>query len=128
MADYNRRSKMLPDLAAERDAKRQDLHDAMERSKPVKAKRSRISKTRQRNSSSSFSASRTSTAATRRTPPWSERRRAGREIETKLTEVGTLTRKDQDRARRVQELRKEIADRTAQLATSQRSRHCRDRT
>nr|WJN25112.1 structural maintenance of chromosome protein [Pseudozyma thailandica] len=39
----------------------------------------------------------------------------GTEIEAKLQEVGALAKKDKDRTRRVQELRKEIAERSAEL-------------
>nr|WJN25111.1 structural maintenance of chromosome protein [Pseudozyma pruni] len=116
MADYNRTKQNVTDLAAERDAKRQDLHDAMERSKPVKAKRKDLEdKTAKLKLELQRLENVYSGDEKKRRLLVRNVEELGREVETKLTEVGTLTRKDQDRARRVQELRKEIADRTAQL-------------
>ncbi|CBQ73825.1 related to SMC5-Structural maintenance of chromosomes, required for cell viability [Sporisorium reilianum SRZ2] len=116
MADYNRTKRNVTELLEERERRRQDLSDAINRSEPIKQKRKDLE---DKTAKLKLELQRLESVYT-----GDEKKRRqlvthvvefGREIDDKLTEVGTLTRKDQDRARRVLELRKEIADRSAQL-------------
>nr|DBA11451.1 TPA_inf: SMC5 [Kalmanozyma brasiliensis] len=116
MADYNRTKQNVTDLQQERERKRQELTEAMARNEPIRQKRKdlddktgklKVELQRLENVYSSDEKKRRTLVR--------DVEDVGKEIESRLTEVGTLTRKDQDRARRVQELRKEIADRSAQL-------------
>ncbi|TKY84500.1 hypothetical protein EX895_006401 [Sporisorium graminicola] len=116
MADYNRTKRNVTDLLEERERRRQGLSDAIKRSEPVKQRRKDLE---DKTAKLKIELQRLESVYTgdekKRRQLVTNVEEIGREIEAKLTEVGTLTRKDQDRARRVQELRKEIADRSAQL-------------
>ncbi|KAJ1022424.1 hypothetical protein NDA16_003413 [Ustilago loliicola] len=116
MADYNRKKQMVSELQQERETKRRELAEAMQRSEPVRQKRTELE---EKTNKLKIELERlenvyTSDEKKRRHLVRSVEELGG-EIESKLTEVGALTRKDQDRARRVQELKKEIAERTIQL-------------
>nr|WJN25110.1 structural maintenance of chromosome protein [Pseudozyma flocculosa] len=116
MADYNRTKRNVNELLEDRERKRQDLSDAINRSEPVKQKRKDLEdKTAKLKIELQRLENVYSGDEKKRRTLVTDVEGLGREIETKLTEVGTLTRKDQDRARRVQELRTEIAERAAQL-------------
>lgn len=116
MADYNRKKQMVTELQQDRETKRRELAEAMQRSQPVRQKRTELE---EKTNKLKIELQRLDSVYTS-----DEKKRRnlvrnveelGGEIEGKLTEVGALTRKDQDRARRVQELKKEIAERTTQL-------------
>ncbi|CDS01233.1 hypothetical protein, partial [Sporisorium scitamineum] len=116
MANYNQTKRNVAELLEERERKRRDLSDAINRSEPVKQKRKDLE---DKTAKIKLELQRLESVYTgdekKRRQLVTNVEEIGREIETKLTEVGSLTRKDQDRARRVQELRKEIVDRSAQL-------------
>nr|WJN25114.1 structural maintenance of chromosome protein [Sporisorium sorghi] len=116
MADYNRTKRNVAELFEERERRRQDLSDAINRSEPVKLKRKDLEdKTAKLKLELQRLESVYNSDEKKRRQLVGNVVDIGQEIEGKLSEVGTLTRQDQDRARRVQELRKEIADRSAQL-------------
>ncbi|KAJ9479932.1 Structural maintenance of chromosomes protein 5 [Pseudozyma hubeiensis] len=116
MADYNRTKRSVTELLEDRERKRQDLIDARNQSEPIQQKRKDLDdKTAKLELELKRLESVYVSDERKRRQLVTQVEDAGKEIEAKLTEVGTLTRKDQDRARRVLELRKEIADRSAQL-------------
>ena len=116
MADYNRTKANVNELLEDRERKRQDLSDAIKRSEPVKQKRKDLEdKTAKLKIELQRLENVYSGDERKRRTLVSNVEELGREIDTKLTEVGTLARKDQDRARRINELRTEIRDRAAQL-------------
>lgn len=116
MADYNRTKRNVVELQQERDRRRQELADALERAQPVKQKRKDLEdKTAKLKLELQRLESTYASDEKKRRNLDKNVEELGREIEGKLEEVGALTRKDQDRARRVQELRKEIAERAASL-------------
>lgn len=119
MADYNRTKRNVAELHQEREKKRKDLADAIKQSEPVKQKRKDLEDL---TSKLTIELERLQAVYAsddkKRRQLVSAVEEIGREIESRLSDVGTLTRKDQDRARRVLELRKEVADRTAQLGAA----------
>lgn len=116
MADYNRKKQMVTELQQERETKRRELAEAIERSEPVRQKRTELE---EKTNKLKIELERLDNVYTsdekKRRQLVRNVEELGGEIENKLSEVGPLTRKDQDRARRVQELKKEIAERTNKL-------------
>ncbi|SPO27738.1 related to SMC5 - Structural maintenance of chromosomes, required for cell viability [Ustilago trichophora] len=116
MADYNRVKRNVAELQEERERKRQDLVESAKRTEPAKQKRQDLE---DRTAKLKVELQRLESVYTsdekKRRNLVANVEELGRDIESKLSEVSALARKDQDRARRVQELRKEISDRSAQL-------------
>ncbi|SNX85906.1 related to SMC5 - Structural maintenance of chromosomes, required for cell viability [Melanopsichium pennsylvanicum] len=116
MANYNNVKRNVVALQRERDTKRQELSEAVGRSGPIKERRKDLNdkanklKVELQRLDHVYASD-----EKKRRQLISDVESIGRDIEGKLAEVSALKKKDQDRARRMQELRKEIADRSAQL-------------
>nr|DBA11453.1 TPA_inf: SMC5 [Moesziomyces aphidis] len=116
MADYNRTKRNVQELQQERDARRQQLAEIAQRGQPVRQKRTELEeKTTKLNLELERLESVYASDDKKRRSLAKTVEELGGEIETKLTEVGMLNRKDEDRTRRLAELRKEIAERSASL-------------
>lgn len=116
MADYNRTKRNVAELHQERERRRQELVETTERGQPIRAKRTELE---EKTTKLSLELDRLESVYTsdekKRRSLAKAVEEIGAEVESKLSEVGALAKKDQDRTRRVQELRKEITDRSASL-------------
>nr|WJN25109.1 structural maintenance of chromosome protein [Moesziomyces parantarcticus] len=116
MADYNRTKRNVQELQQERDARRQQLADIAQRGQPVRQKRTELEeKTTKLNLELERLESVHASDDKKRRSLTKSVEELGGEIEAKLSEVGLLNRKDEDRTRRIAELRKEVAERSASL-------------